>query len=384
MPFCTAEQAIEATRNGQMIVVCDDEDRENEGDLCIAAEHCTADSINFMAKYGRGLICLSLTEQRLDHLQVPPMSARNETHLGTAFHENIDARDGITTGISAADRARTIQVAIDPATQPRDLVRPGHIPPLQARNGGVLVRAGQTEAGVDLARLAGLIPAAIICEIMSDDGTMARVPELEKFCSEHDMLMLSVAELIRYRLEHEKYIESFAEGEIATKFGRFRTVAYRSAVDEGTHLALVHGDVSAADSVLVRVHTHDLFGDVFFSTEDDAGHTSIEAAMRQIADEGRGALLYLHQSAPGFGLRETTGAKDQILPHPPPPYLQNRAPDGRNLQYRVGIGAQILRDLGLKKVRLLTNHPRKVVGLEGFGIEIEAQIPVGHDATPIP
>lgn len=375
MPFCTAEQAIEAIRNGQMIIVCDDEDRENEGDLCVAAEFCTADAINFMAKFGRGLICLSLTEQRLDYLQVPPMSARNETHLGTAFHENIDARDGITTGISAADRARTIQIAIDPATQPRDLVRPGHIPPLQARNGGVLVRAGQTEAGVDLARLAGLVPASVICEIMSDDGTMARVPELEAFCAEHSMLMLSVAELIRYRLEHEKYVESFAEGEIETKFGLFRTIAYRSAVDDGTHLALVHGDVDGRDSVLVRVHTHDLFGDVFHST-GDVGQTSIEDAMRQIAQEGRGALLYLHQSAPGFGLRELAGAKSQIIPHPPPPYMQNRAPDGRNLQYRVGIGAQIIRDLGLGKIRLLTNHPRKVVGLEGFGIEIEAQIPV--------
>jgi 3,4-dihydroxy 2-butanone 4-phosphate synthase/GTP cyclohydrolase II len=374
MSFVSVPDALREIREGRLIIVVDDEDRENEGDLTIAAEKVTPEAINFMARHGRGLICLALTEERLDYLRIPMMTERNMSLMGTAFCESIDARTGVTTGISAADRSRTIQVAIDPSTRPDDLVRPGHVPPLRARKGGVLVRAGQTEAGVDLARLAGLIPAAVICEIMNDDGTMARVPQLLEFCARHGLKMLTVAELIRYRLENEHYIERFAEGVIDTAHGEFRTIAYRSELDQEVHLALVQGDVENGDAVLVRMHSHNLMGDVFCSSEEPSQQL-IQKSMERIAAEGRGVLVYLHQTGLGYGLERLPDGSQRIIAHPKEPYQQNPQTQSR-LQYQSGIGAQILSDLKLRKIRLLTNHPRKVVGLEGFGISIVEQIPV--------
>jgi 3,4-dihydroxy 2-butanone 4-phosphate synthase/GTP cyclohydrolase II len=374
MSFVSVPDALREIRDGRLIVVVDDEDRENEGYLTIAAEKVTPEAINFMARHGRGLICLALTEERLDYLRIPMMTERNMSLMGTAFCESIDARTGVTTGISAADRSRTIQVAIDPATRPDDLVRPGHVPPLRARKGGVLVRAGQTEAGVDLARLAGLIPAAVICEIMNDDGTMARVPQLLEFCARHGLKTLTVAELIRYRLENEHYIERFAEGVIDTAHGEFRTIAYRSELDQEVHLALVKGEVENGDSVLVRMHSHNVMGDVFSSSEEPSQQL-IQKSMERIAAEGRGVLVYLHQTGLGYGLERLPDGSQRIIAHPKEPYQQNPQSQSR-LQYQSGIGAQILSDLKLRKIRLLTNHPRKVVGLEGFGISIVEQIPV--------
>jgi 3,4-dihydroxy 2-butanone 4-phosphate synthase/GTP cyclohydrolase II len=374
MAFVSVPEALREFREGRLIVVVDDEDRENEGDLTIAAEKITPEAINFMAKHGRGLICLALTEERLDHLRIPMMTERNTSLMGTAFCESIDARTGVTTGISAADRSHTIQVAIDPATRPDDLARPGHVPPLRARKGGVLVRAGQTEAGVDLARLAGMIPAAVICEIMNDDGTMARVPQLLEFCAQHGLKMLTVADLIRYRLENEHYIERFAEGVLQTAHGEFRTIAYRSELDQEVHLALVKGDVENADTVLVRMHSHNLMGDVFCSSEEPTQQL-IQKSLERMAAEGRGVLVYLHQTGLGYGLERLRDGSQRIVAHPTEPYRQNPQTHSR-LQYQSGIGAQILSDLKLRKIRLLTNHPRKVVGLEGFGISIVEQIPV--------
>ena len=375
MAFVPVPKAIEEIRDGRMVVIVDDEDRENEGDLTIAAEKVTPEAINFMVKHGRGLVCLALTGERLDHLQIPQMTSHNNSPLGTAFGECIDARTGVTTGISAGDRARTIQVAIDPATTPSDLVRPGHVPPLRARKGGVLVRAGQTEASVDLARLAGLIPAAVICEIMNDDGTMARVPQLVEFCDRHGLKMLTVAELIRYRLENERYVRRFAEGAIQTPYGEFRTIAYRGEIDDEVHLALVKGEVSNAEGVLVRMHSRNLMGDVFLST-DAPSHRIIEKSMERIASEGKGVLVYLHQTGLGYGLERLSSGRQRIIAHPKEP--MKRDPEGGqgHPQYESGIGAQILSDLGLRTIRLLTNRPRKVVALEGFGIRIVDQIPV--------
>src|SRR6266446_4803731 len=302
LPFTDVPTAIEEIRAGRMVVVVDDEDRENEGDLTVAAEKVTPEAINFMAKFGRGLVCLAMTEERLDHLRVGPMTVENTSNYGTAFCEAIDARDGITTGISAHDRARTIKVAIDPATRPSDLARPGHMFPLRARKGGVLVRAGQTEASVDLARLAGMVPAGIICEIMKDDGTMARVPDLIEFCRTHEMKMLTVAELIRYRMKHERYVHRVGEAMIETKHGEFRLIAYESEVDGGdSHMALIRGDIGRGDindspePVLVRMHAHCLLGDVFGATACDCNRT-LEASLKIIAEEDRGALIYLHRS----------------------------------------------------------------------------------------
>src|SRR6201987_3669136 len=297
-PFTDVPTAIEEIRRGRMIVVVDDEDRENEGDLTLAAEKVTPEAINFMAKYGRGLVCLAMTEERLEHLRIGPMTAGNTSNYGTEFCEAIDARDGVSTGISAYDRARTIQVAIDPATRPSDLARPGHVFPLRARKGGVLVRAGQTEASVDLARLAGLIPAGIICEIMKDDGTMARVPDLIEFCRVHEMKMLTVAELIRYRMAHERYVHRVGEALVGTRYGEFRLIAYESEVEGGeSHIALIRGDVeNNAEPVLVRMHSHCIMGDVFGSTRCDCRAT-IEGSMRAIAESGQGAIIYLHQSS---------------------------------------------------------------------------------------
>jgi 3,4-dihydroxy 2-butanone 4-phosphate synthase / GTP cyclohydrolase II len=374
-PFTDVPTAIEEIRAGRMIVVVDDEDRENEGDLTLAAEKVTPEAINFMAKYGRGLVCLAMTEERLDHLRIGPMTAENTSNYGTAFCEAIDARDGVTTGISAYDRARTIQISIDPATRPSDLARPGHVFPLRARKGGVLVRAGQTEASVDLARLAGLVPAGVICEIMRDDGTMARVPDLIEFCKTHSMKMLTVAELIRYRMQHERYVHRVGEAMVNTAHGEFRLIAYESEVDGGeSHVALVRGDLeNGNEPVLVRMHSHCVMGDVFGSTACDC-HATIAGSMQVISREGRGALIYLHQTSKGFSVERMgertllTFHRDKTLPTLPE--------SERKTQREIGIGAQILSDLNLRRIRLLTNHPRKVAALEGFGIEIVEQVPV--------
>jgi 3,4-dihydroxy 2-butanone 4-phosphate synthase/GTP cyclohydrolase II len=378
--FADVSTAIEEIRAGRMIVVVDDEDRENEGDITLAAEKVTPEAINFMAKHGRGLVCLTMTEERLDHLRLGPMSAENTSQYGTAFCEAIDARVGVTTGISAYDRARTIQVAIDPATQASDLARPGHVFPLRARKGGVLVRAGQTEASVDLARLAGLIPAGIICEIMKDDGTMARVPDLIEFCQQHGMKMLTVAELIRYRMAHERYVHRVGEALVDTRFGEFRLIAYESEIDGGeSHVALIkgempRGEVENSDSpVLVRMHAHCLMGDVFGATGCEC-HATLEGSLRRIAQEGRGALIYLHQTSKGFAV-EKVGERTALTFHRGrrlPSLLDNE----RQTQREIGIGAQILSDLNLRRIRLLTNRPKRVAALEGFGIEIIDQVPV--------
>jgi len=373
MSFVSIDAALEEFRAGRMIIVVDDEDRENEGDLTIAAEKVTPEAINFMAKHGRGLICLALTEQRADHLRIPLATERNTSLLGTAFCEPIDAAEGVTTGVSAADRAHTIQVSIDPAASPADLARPGHISPLRAQKGGVLVRSGQTEAAVDLARLAGMVPAGVICEIMNDDGTMARVPELLEFCKKHELKMISVAELIRYRLNNERFVHRFAEGALPTRFGEFRSVAFKSDIDDETHLALVMGDVEVEDPVLVRVHSQNLMGDVFCST-DYPSRELIDAALERIAAEGRGVFVYLHQNGPGFGLEALADGSQRIVSQPAGAVMTGG--EQSRLQYRAGIGAQILSDLKLRSIRLLTNRPRKVVGLEGFGVKIVDQIPI--------
>ena len=373
--FTDVPSAIEDIRAGRMVVVVDDEDRENEGDLTLAAEKVTPDAINFMAKFGRGLVCLAMTEERLDHLRIGPMTSENTSNYGTAFCEAIDARDGVTTGISAYDRSRTIQIAIDPATRPADLARPGHIFPLRARKGGVLVRAGQTEASVDLARLAGLVPAGVICEIMREDGTMARVPDLIEFCREHDMKMLTVAELIRYRMQHERYVHRVGEAIVGTPYGEFRLIAYESEVDGGeSHIALVRGDIDkGAEPVLVRMHAHCLMGDVFGSTACDC-RASIEGSLQAIANQGRGALIYLHQTSKGFSAERLgdrtllTFHRDRALPSLPE--------SERKTQREIGIGAQILSDLNLRRIKLLTNHPRRIAALEGFDIEIVEQVPI--------
>jgi 3,4-dihydroxy 2-butanone 4-phosphate synthase/GTP cyclohydrolase II len=372
-PFTDVPAAIEEVRSGRMLVVVDDEDRENEGDLTLAAEKVTPEAINFMARFGRGLICLAMTEERLEHLRIAPMSAENTSQFGTAFCEAIDARTGVTTGISAADRAHTIQVAIDPTTRPADLARPGHVFPLRARRGGVLVRAGQTEASVDLARLAGLTPAGIICEIMNDDGTMARVPDLIRFCEQHGMKMLTVAELIRYRMQHERYIRRIGEALVSTRFGEFRTIAYESEVDGNEfHLALVKGDLESGPPgpVPVRMHAHCLMGDVFGATLCGCQEV-IERSLQKISEAGRGALIYLHQSSRGFSVERVDG-RNLLAFHRSTP----SAGQDRKTQREIGIGAQILSDLNLRQIQLLTNHPRKVAGLEGFGIEIVEQVPL--------
>jgi 3,4-dihydroxy 2-butanone 4-phosphate synthase / GTP cyclohydrolase II len=373
LPFTDVPDAIEEIRAGRMVVVVDDEDRENEGDLTLAAEKVTPEAINFMAKFGRGLICLAMTEERLEHLNIGPMTAENTSQYGTAFCEAIDARQGVTTGISAYDRARTIQVAIDPATKPSDLARPGHVFPLRARKGGVLVRAGQTEASVDLARLAGMIPAGIICEIMKDDGSMARVPDLIEFCRQHNLKMLTVAEVIRYRMAHERYVNRVGEALIDTRYGEFRLIAYTSEIDGGeSHVALIRGDIEHSKvPVLVRMHAHCLMGDVFGATGCEC-HATLDGALHRIAEEGLGAVIYLHQTSQGFSV-EKVGERNALSFHGGRalPALYDR-----QVQREIGIGAQILSDLNLRRVRLLTNRPKRVAALEGFGIEIVEQVPV--------
>jgi len=376
-PFCEVPAALEEMRAGRIVIIVDDEDRENEGDLTMAAEKITPEAINFMARFGRGLICLSLTEERCDFLRLAPMTSANESAFHTAFTESIEAREGVTTGISAADRARTIKVAVDPASRASDLVRPGHIFPLRARKGGVLVRAGQTEASVDLARMAGLDPSGVICEIMSDDGTMARVPELAEFCKQHSLKMITTAEIIRYRMANERLVERQGEAVVATRYGDFRMIAYRSALDGQSHVALVRGDLDAAaerdEPVLVRMHTHCLLGDVFGATGCECGAV-LDRSLRLIAEEERGAVIYLHQTSLGFTIEPLAGKptlqfhKDRALPTLP----ENQ----RTRQRDIGIGAQILTDLKLRRIRLLTNHPRRVAALEGYDLEITEHVPV--------
>ncbi|OLC92606.1 MAG: 3,4-dihydroxy-2-butanone-4-phosphate synthase [Acidobacteria bacterium 13_1_40CM_4_58_4] len=378
-PFATVEEAVEEIRQGRMVVLVDDEDRENEGDLTLAAEKITPDAINFMAKYGRGLICLPLTEDRCDELRVPLMSPINTSVHGTAFTEAIDARVGVTTGISASDRAVTILTAIDPKTKPQDLARPGHIFPLRARNGGVLVRAGQTEASVDLARIAGLYPAGVICEIMNEDGTMARVPQLIEFCREHNLKMLTVADLIRYRMQHERYVRRVAEAVLPTRYGDFRMIAYLSDVDHDQHIALVRGTLDGSTPPLVRVHSHCLTGDVFGSTSCDCREL-VSLSLETIAKENRGVFLYLHHTGRGFSVDPPVdaGTLPQIHFHKRG-QLDREPARQRMVQHESGIGAQILIDLGLKDIRVLTNHPKKVVALEGYGITIADQVPLRID-----
>jgi 3,4-dihydroxy 2-butanone 4-phosphate synthase/GTP cyclohydrolase II len=378
--FTDVATAIAELQAGRMIVVVDDEDRENEGDLTIAAEFCTPEIINFMAKYGRGLICLTLTEDRADHLRLGPMAQENTSRFGTAFTESIEAREGVTTGISAADRAHTIQVAISPGSTANDLARPGHIFPLRARKGGTLVRAGQTEASVDLARIAGLIPAGVICEIMNDDGTMARVPDLIEFCREHGLKMVTVAEVIRYRLQHERYVKAVGEAVLPTKWGDFRMLSYESEVEgDENHVALVYGDVSNTEEpILVRVHTHCLAGGVFGGDLCDC-RAMIDGSLKAIAEAGRGALIYLHHTQRGFGIDRAAG---RLQFHRAGSPAERSSEKDQRILRQVGIGGQILSDLGIRKIVLLSNHATHVPALQGFGIEIVGRRTIAGDPVP--
>ncbi len=375
-PFATIEEAIEELRQGKMVVVCDDEDRENEGDLTLAAQFVTAEAINFMAKEGRGLICLSLTPERCDELGLDLMTAKNESSFETPFTVSVEAREGVTTGISAHDRAHTIQVAIDPESESGDLVQPGHVFPLKSRAGGVLERAGQTEAAVDLARLAGLNPAGVICEVMNDDGTMARVGDLVGYCARHGLRMITVADLIAYRRRHDRLVlvERVVATHLPTAFGDFEAIGYRSLADDEHHVALVKGDVADRSDVLVRVHSECLTGDVFGSLRCDCGE-QLASALAMIEREGEGVLLYLSQEGRGIGLLNKLRAYR----------LQEDGLDTVEANERLGlpadlrdygIGAQILADLGLSSIRILTNNPKKIRGLEGYGLSVTAQIPI--------
>jgi 3,4-dihydroxy 2-butanone 4-phosphate synthase/GTP cyclohydrolase II len=378
-PFAPIEDAITAIRDGWMIIVVDDEDRENEGDLTIAAEKITPEAINFMAKYGRGLICMPMTEDRLAELDLPQMVAKNTARLDTAFCVSIEAKAVTSTGISASDRAATVLAAIDPRTRPSDLARPGHMFPLKARTGGVLVRAGQTEAAVDLARIAGLYPAGVICEIMNEDGTMARVPELTKFARRHKLLMVTVADLIQYRLRTEGLVHRVASAALPTRHGDFRVIAYESVIDRETHVALVKGEIGDGQNVVVRVHSRCLTGDVFHSERCDCG-LQLDAAMTRIAAEGRGVLLYLNQEGRGIGLSNKIRAYE----------LQDQGLDTVEANERLGfkadqrdygIGVQILKDLGVRSMRLLSNNPRKLVGIEGYQLSVAEWIPLEIPAS---
>ena len=378
--FAPIEQAVEAIRNGEMVIVVDDEDRENEGDLTIAAERVTPEAINFMARYGRGLICMPLTGERLDELQLPLMVQENTSRFETAFAVSIEARDVTSTGISAADRAATVRAAIDPATRPADLARPGHMFPLRARRGGVLVRAGQTEAAVDLARLAGLYPAGVICEIMNDDGTMARVRELSRFAKRHRLLLITIADLIKYRMRNDRLVKQIAQAGLPTDHGEFTAFAYKSEIDGRTHIALVRGEVGDGRDILVRVHSRCLTGEVFRSTRCDCGR-QLDVAMQRIAAEGRGVLLYLNQEGRGIGLDNKLRAyelQDEGLDTVEANEHLGFKPDQRDY----GIGAQILGDLGVQTMRLLTNNPRKFIGLEGYGLSVAETIPLEVSTSP--
>ena len=378
-PFAAIEEALEAIRAGRIVIVVDDEDRENEGDLTIAAEKTTPEIINFMARHGRGLICLAMTAERLDALHIPLLVRENTSRFETAFCTPIDAIGGTTTGISAQDRAATVLAAIDPGTRPADLARPGHVHPLRARSGGVLVRAGQTEAAVDLARAAGLYPAGVVCEIMNDDGTMARVPQLTKFAKRHGLLMITVADLIKYRVRTECLVRRVATAKLPTEYGEFAVHAFEHLVDRQTHIALVCGDISDGKDVLVRVHSQCLTGDVLHSVRCDCG-AQLDAAMGRIASEGRGVLLYLHQEGRGIGLVNKIRAYE----------LQDQGLDTVEANERLGfkadqrdygMGVQILRDLGVRSMRLLSNNPRKLVGIEGYGLSVSEWLPLEIPAS---
>lgn len=379
MSFATIQEAVKEFRAGYMVIIVDDEDRENEGDLACAAEKVTPEIINFMARYGRGLICLSLTEQRLDELQIPLQvsDAENTASRGTAFCVSIEARKGVTTGISAADRATTIQVAVDSRAKPSDLARPGHVFPLRARNGGVLVRPGQTEAVVDLARIAGLTPAGVICEVMNDDGTMARLPELRNFAHEHKIKIISVADLVAYRMSNEVLIHRAGEARVPTVYGEFKAIAFTNEINSDVHLALVMGEIDPGLSMLVRVHSQCVLGDVFGSLRDDTGW-QLQRSLELIANEGRGVLLYLKQEGRGVGLVNQLRAyrlmdeQDKDAVEADAAVVGVKKMDPRDY----GMGAQILHELGVRKMRLITNHPVKRAAIEGFDLEITDRVPI--------
>ena len=378
--FASIEDAIAAIRAGEMVIVVDDEDRENEGDLTMAAEKITPEAINFMAKHGRGLICLAMTPERLDELEVPLMVSKNSSRFETAFCVSIEARERTTTGISAADRAATVLAAMDPATKPADLIRPGHMFPLRARNAGVLARAGQTEAAVDLARLAGLHPAGVICEIMSEDGTMARVPELRQFAMRHNIKLITVADLITYRLRTESVVKCVASAKLPTEYGEFRVHAFENQIDKQTHIALVFGHVGDGRDVLVRVHSQCLTGDVLRSVRCDCG-AQLDKALCRISSEGRGVLLYLSQEGRGIGLANKIRAyslQDQGLDTVEANERLGFKPDQRDY----GIGVQILREIGVRSMRLLSNNPRKLVAIEGYGLSVTEWLPL--EIRPLP